>query len=54
MTDAAVLTALSADQRLVALTTDARPAFLWRAGANELLWTNAAGASLLGLSLIHI
>ena len=54
MTDAAVQAGLAADHRLVALMSDARPAFLWRAGDGEILWMNAAGAALLGLPSLDV
>jgi PAS domain S-box-containing protein len=51
MTDATLFAALAADRRLAALADDARPAFVWSADGRRVLWSNGAGAALLGLAL---
>jgi PAS domain S-box-containing protein len=49
--DASLFSRLSGDSRLLSLVDDPRPAIVWRGDGRAIVWSNTAGARLLGLAL---
>lgn len=52
--DASLFSRLSSDARLQSLADDPRPAIVWRSDGRAIVWSNTAGARLLGLALSDI
>lgn len=52
--DSSLFSRLSSDARLQSLADDPRPAIVWRGDGRAIVWSNTAGARLLGLALSDI